>query len=579
MSNSDFEGRYSSYKQSSQSGRQQTQPIQQSGSRKKKRKKNQFSAVKVMIAVLIILSVIALIILGVKLIKNKSDKNAQEVETSVPEEALEKDVKVDGVSISNLGKTQAKIAIEKKYNWGMKAKLASGEPNTYEIANLLEPSIERTLDMIYSASEPEESYTINFEIDDAQLSTEVENMKALWNKDAKNGSISGFDKQTGKFTYSDSEPGIAVDEERLRNDIRTAFAAKKFSADINVNADEVQPEFDEEKAKEMYKTIGTYTTNSTNNADRNNNLNLACNAIDGVVLQVGEEFSFNHTTGKRSPEAGYKEAAAYQNGEVVSEPGGGVCQVASTLYNAVIFSGLTVNERHPHTYAPTYVTPGEDATVSFDGFQGPDLRFTNTTSSAIVIRAHYADRTVTCSIIGIPILEEGEKISMHSEQVGETDVPAPIVEDDPSLEPGVQVQVSKGDKGSTWNTYLKHVYPDGRVTDELFHVSKYKGHTPKVRRNQAAWDPAYEGMTPETRKNAAGEIEYVYAPGTGESTGEPETIEVGPGQVETKKAGESQTEEEYPGSGAGPGGGSDEGSSPIPGDIPIVPVVPGGGPA
>ncbi|MDO4938445.1 MAG: VanW family protein [Lachnospiraceae bacterium] len=569
MSNGDFEGRSSSYKQQSSSRKQ-------SGSRKKKRKNNQFSPVKVMIAVLILLSAIALIILGVKLIKKAVDKPAaEEVETEVPEETLEKDVTVDGVSISSLGRTQARVAIEKKYNWSMKAKLASGEPDSYDISSLIVSSIDRTLDMIYSGADPEESYTISFEIDDSLLDTEIENMKALWNKDAKNGSISGFDKETGHFTYSESEPGISIDEEKLRNDIRTAFAAKKFSEQISVNAETIQPDFDEEKAREMYKTIGTYTTKSTNNADRNNNLNLACNAIDGLVLQVGEEFSFNHTTGKRSADRGYKEAAAYQNGEVVNEPGGGVCQVASTLYNAVIFSGLEVTERHPHTYAPTYVTPGEDATVSFDGYQGPDLRFTNTTSSAIVIRAHYADRTVTCSVIGIPILEEGEKISLHSEKVGETDVPAPAVEDDPSLEPGIQVQVSSGDKGSTWNTYLKHEYPDGRVTDELFHVSKYRGHTPKVRRNQATWDPAYELLTPQTGKNEAGETILIYSNAETATEEEPDIIEVGPGQTETR-----ESEAQYPAPSGdqspqeGPGGGTDEGSSPVPGDIPLVPVVP-----
>ena len=565
-------------------------------SRRKRRKKGQYSIPKVIVAVLILCALIAGVVFAVVKIKDKiSHDGALEVETLEPESAMEQSVKVDGVSITNLGRTQAKVAIEKKYNWSMKANLPGAEPSVYEIGSLIDSSIDKTLDLIYSSDTPEENYTINFEIDDAELDAEIESMKALWNVEAKNGSISGFDKETETFTYSGAEKGRAIDEETLRNDIRTAFSAKQFGTSIRVKAQETEPEFNEEKAKEMYKTIGTYTTKSTNNADRNSNLNLACNAIDGLVLQVGDEFSFNTTTGNRTAERGYKEAAAYQNGEIVSEPGGGVCQVASTLYNAVIFSGLEVTERHAHTYAPTYVTPGEDATVSYDGYKGPDLRFTNTSSAAMVIRAHYENQTVTCSIIGIPILAEGEKISMHSEKIGESDVPEPTYEDDPTMEAGVQVLVSKGDKGSTWNTYLKHEYPDGSVTDELFHVSKYKGHKPKVRRNQALWDPALdvaptnengETMAMETRVNEAGEIEIGYSLKT-ESEESSETIENGPGG----------TTEETPADKKKPAGPEDDGPNgpesetakinpkpsdddyedePIaPGNIPLVPVGPG----
>ena len=565
-------------------------------SRRKKRKKGQYSIPRIIVAVLILCALIAGVVFAVVKIKDKiSHDNALEVETLEPESAMEQSVKVDGVSITNLGRTQAKVAIEKKYNWSMKANLSGAEPSVYEIGSLIDSSIDKTLDLIYSSDTPEESYTINFEIDDSELDAEIESMKALWNVEAKNGSISGFDKETETFTYSGAEKGRAIDEETLRNDIRTAFSAKQFGASIRVKSQETEPEFNEETAKEMYKTIGTYTTKSTNNADRNSNLNLACNAIDGLVLQVGDEFSFNNTTGNRTAERGYKEAAAYSNGEIVSEPGGGVCQVASTLYNAVIFSGLEVTERHAHTYAPTYVTPGEDATVSYDGYNGPDLRFTNTSSAAMVIRAHYENQTVTCSIIGIPILAEGEKISMHSEKIGESDVPAPTYEDDPTMEAGVQVLVSKGDKGSTWNTYLKHEYPDGSVTDELFHVSIYKGHKPKVRRNQALWDPALdvaptnengETMAMETRVNEAGEIEIGYSlkPRNEESS---ETIENGPGGTPE----ETLSEKKKPTS---PGDDSPEGpqsetakinpkpsdddynDEPLaPGNIPLVPVGPG----
>lgn len=505
----------------------------------KRKHKNRLSIPKVILAVLILCAAIALIVFGFKFVKGKIDE-AKVIETLEPEEKLENSVKVDGISIGGMGKTQAKLAIEKKYAWDMIAKLAGGNPSSYEIGNLLDYSINKTLDEVYSSAEPQAEYTINFEINDADLNAEIEAMKALWNVEAKNGSISGFDKETEEFTFSGAEKGYGIDEEKLRNDIRTAFAAKKYNAKIDVSGSEVEPEISKEQAKEMYKTIGTYTTKSTNNADRNSNLNLACNAIDGLVLQVGEEFSFNMTTGNRTAEKGYKEAAAYSNGEVVSEPGGGVCQVASTLYNAVIFSGLEVTERHAHTYAPTYVTPGEDATVSYDGYTGPDLRFTNTSSAALVIRAHYENRTVTCSVIGIPILPEGEVISMHSEKIADSDVPEPTYEDDPTLEAGVQILVSAGDQGSTWNTYITHTVNGVVVSDELFHVSKYSGHKPKIRRNESLWDPSFdviptdengETTAPITYTNEAGEtlISHTKPEETTEAEADERVVEDGPG--------------------------------------------------
>lgn len=139
-------------------------------------------------------------------------------------------------------------------------------------------------------------------------------------------------------------------------------------------------------------------------------------------------------TGNRTTEKGYKPAGAYSNGVVVQEPGGGVCQVSSTLYNAVVFAGLKTTERHAHTYEPSYVTPGEDAMVSYDGYAGPDLRFVNNSKTAVGIKAAYSNQTLTVSIYGNPILEDGVTVSMHSEKIKELDPPTPTYVEDPTLE-------------------------------------------------------------------------------------------------------------------------------------------------
>ena len=112
--------------------------------------------------------------------------------------------------------------------------------------------------------------------------------------------------------------------------------------------------------------LGTYTTlYDASNENRDNNVNLASEKINGTIIYPGETFSYNQIVGKRTIEAGYKEAGAYAGGKVVQEIGGGICQVSSTLYNAVLYANLEVVERYNHYFETSYVDPGRDATVSW----------------------------------------------------------------------------------------------------------------------------------------------------------------------------------------------------------------------
>ena len=146
----------------------------------------------------------------------------------------------------------------------------------------------------------------------------------------KNGSIQSFDKESGKFVFAGEEAGFAIDQEKLAQDIQAALDQRRFDAEIEATGSEVQPEITEASAKDLYKTISTFTTTTTANSNRNTNVRLAAEAINGTVIPPGGEFSFNETVGQRTEAKGYKSAAAYSGGEVVQETGGGVCQVSST---------------------------------------------------------------------------------------------------------------------------------------------------------------------------------------------------------------------------------------------------------
>ncbi|MDF2887525.1 MAG: VanW family protein [Lacrimispora sp.] len=196
-----------------------------------------------------------------------------------------------------------------------------------------------------------------------------------------------------------------------------------------------------------------------------------------------------------------------------------VPQQRDTLYNAVVFAGLTTTERHAHSYEPSYVTPGEDAMVSFGG---PDMKFVNNSSSAIAIRTSFADRKLKISIIGIPILEDGVTLSMTSNKTAELDAPAPIYEEDQTMQPGEEKVIKQETKGSRWVTNLVTKKDGAVVSDEFFHNSTYRGKPATIKRNTSgvvvpATDPA--GSVPENHQsNAPGIPDGGPGMNTGETT-------------------------------------------------------------
>lgn len=136
---------------------------------------------------------------------------------------------------------------------------------------------------------------------------------------------------------------------------------------------------------------------STSSIERKHNITLACKSIDNYFLDVGGEFSFNKVVGQRTEKRGYKKAKIILNGEFVDGVGGGVCQVSTTLYNAVLLANLCINEYHPHSLAVSYVPASFDAMVNSNT---ADLRFTNNTHNPIIIKAKTQNDKLKIQIFG-----------------------------------------------------------------------------------------------------------------------------------------------------------------------------------
>lgn len=195
--------------------------------------------------------------------------------------------------------------------------------------------------------------------------------------------------------------------------------------------------------------LATFSTNyNAGNANRTTNLKLAANKINGTVLLPNEEFSYNKVVGERTIKAGYKMAATYSNGAVVDGLGGGICQISSTLYDAVVMANLKITTRRNHQFVTSYLPAGKDATVVW-GSQ--DFKFVNSRKYPIRITATVQNGVATIQVWGIK--EEVEyDISIETKKIA-TIEPATQYISDPSLPAGQQKVVQAGSNGRKVEAY------------------------------------------------------------------------------------------------------------------------------
>ncbi len=145
------------------------------------------------------------------------------------------------------------------------------------------------------------------------------------------------------------------------------------------------------------------TTYSTRDRDRTTNLTLAANKINGTVVMPGETFSYNTVVGERTIAAGYKEAPIYVSGEVVDGLGGGICQITSTLYNAVVYANLEIVERSNHQFVPSYVSASRDATVVYGSI---DFKFKNNRDYPIKLVCSVSNGVAKFDIYGLKTADD-----------------------------------------------------------------------------------------------------------------------------------------------------------------------------
>lgn len=217
-----------------------------------------------------------------------------------------------------------------------------------------------------------------------------------------------------------------------------------------------------------YEISKATTRYDATNVNRSKNLEISTNKINGTVLMPGETFSFNKVVGKRTIEEGYKDAKIYENGKVVDGLAGGICQISSTLYNAVLEANLEIVERSNHSFTTSYVKAGKDATVVY-GVK--DFQFKNSRNYPIKIEGSVASGIVTFKIHGIK-----EEVEYEVKIVPYTTSTIPYTTQtitDTSLAPGEQVVEQAGHAGCKVTTY-KQLWLNGTmVSNELLSNDTY----------------------------------------------------------------------------------------------------------
>lgn len=305
-------------------------------------------------------------------------------------------------------------------------------------------------------------YPINVEFDRATIEAIVNEQGDRYNVEAKNATLS---KADGDFVVTPGTKGEKIDANasvsRIMSNLDN-FTGSDLTIDMVVVED--IPKATAEDLEKIHDVIGRYKTSfKTSNADRSGNVRNGTRLVNGTVLLPGDSFSMYQTVSPFTEENGYYLAGSYLNGMVVESLGGGICQVSSTLYNAVLRAELQVDERHNHSMIVSYVDLSSDAAISGTS---KDFKFTNNTEYPIYIEGITTeDKQVVFTIYGVETRPSNREVSYESEKISETVPEGDKIIADPSLPLGsISTQSAHtGYVGKLW----KIVKVDGKETERV----------------------------------------------------------------------------------------------------------------
>ncbi len=274
-----------------------------------------------------------------------------------------------------------------------------------------------------------------------------------------------LEKADGKIKVIPHQVGLMLDEEVLAEKLESQEG--EFQVPVTVLKPKVYT--DDLSADAFPNRLATYTTRyNEGEVSRSSNVKLAAKKVNGTVLNSGDIFSFNKVVGKRSYENGFKDAKIFLSDKVVDGTGGGICQVSSTIYPAVLYSDLKIVERRNHNFVVSYAKSGIDATVVYGSI---DFKFQNNMQNPIKIKATASGGNMTVEIWGTK--ENNNTVELSTQQLGSSARGVKYVYNE-TLAPGEEKVTQGGYDGLKVQTYRTVKNASGQVirTDNLG-VSNY----------------------------------------------------------------------------------------------------------
>lgn len=348
-------------------------------------------------------------------------------------DTISKNVYIGGVNVSGMTEEQATKAVEEKLGKGTGGNytVKIGDETTTAMAE--DFGMEWTnREVVHEAMEVAKGGNLikqykdkkdlqvepkNFEVayapNEQAVKTYVEKLAEEYNRDAEEGDITfanGYPEVTG------GETGIAVNVDQSVSSIMKALEGD--GTELTVVAEVQKPSVTKEELSQVKDVLGTATTYYGSSYERNTNVEVGASKINGTLIMPGETFSVTAAVTPFNADNGYYPAPSYESGQVVDTYGGGICQVSTTLYNAVLKAELQVDERHNHTMLVSYVDPSKDAAIA-EGLM--DFIFTNNTDAPIYIYGVGYQGTLNFTIYGHETRDPNRSISFRSETLSQTD--------------------------------------------------------------------------------------------------------------------------------------------------------------
>ena len=367
----------------------------------------------------------------------------------------------------------------------------SGEKESFPLADLLDYQVESALDpLFYDRSHfaladylnavlfpPEQaSGELSLVFDRKAIAAALANRIGTRGQAvAKNASFS-FSGKNGDLYFEEEVVGKTLNPEKTADALIAALSAETPVGEFQVVYDETFPDITVATLQENMHLVSQYTTKFSANPQRNTNIRLMCQALNGYELKPGETLSINGLVGQRTKEKGFQPAPSIVGGELVDELGGGICQVSGTLYNAALLADMEIVERLRHTYPANYLPIGLDATLNWND---KDLKIKNTTEHSIYIHAGMDEKalTLTVKLYGEPFAE-GETIEIVPEILRTKKPGNPEITYTPSLPAGKKKVISSGRTGYEVIVYRKHYLNGELVSTETISHDTYPA-TPK----------------------------------------------------------------------------------------------------